>query len=118
MEPKMDQLMGLKEPLNVNKLFRIQLPEVLPDSVLVHLFQSMMIYEIAFLEGCSLVESSHSCILMWQQSWAHIPTMADARTQLMVNYAKNMHASMDNINKAVLAADIYEGGRYLTLILC
>jgi hypothetical protein len=109
MEPKMDHLMNLPEPLNVLKLFRVELPSTMSDEVMVKLFQSIICQEMSFVEGSSLAEATHNCILIWQESWANISGSDTSFLNAVECFAKSTHLSLAYLYQGIVTADVYEG---------
>jgi hypothetical protein len=70
MDPIMDQCCGLKGTLRESEIYEVTFPaEGVPLSTVVKLFQSLFIYEAAFQDGASLMESINRCIFSWEGAW-------------------------------------------------
>ena len=116
MDPIMDQCCGLKGSLKEEDLFNVAYPtEGIPLTTVVKLFQSLFIYEAAFLDGASLMESINKCIFSWEGSWSGLEKRAallgsaGLADRAVLAYCKSLVFTTGCQFKAVLAADIYEG---------
>jgi len=116
MDPIMDQCCGLKGSLKEEDLFNVAYPtEGIPLTTVVKLFQSLFIYEVAFLDGASLMESINKCIFSWEGSWSGLEKRAamlgtaGLADRAVLAYCKSLVFTTGCQFKAILAADIYEG---------
>lgn len=117
----MDQCCGLFGKLNNKKYFDNLFSEAFDSSLDVRKTVAVLLFnfenEVAFLSGDSLMESSHTSIFVWNQTW-NIPIAKDSFTNRCVLLsAQSLTLSLDSIFSAVLAADIYEGRNNLSLSL-
>jgi hypothetical protein len=80
----------------------------------------MIINEVAFIDGASLLESTHQCLLLWEGYHQH-PHLLDALIirssmtssssvydRVLIAYSKCLNKCLTYINNAVLDANIYE----------
>lgn len=112
----MDQCCGLKGSLRESDIFNVQYPvDGVTQAAAVKLFQSLFIYEAAFLDGASLMESINKCIFSWEGSWSGLEKRAGVlgaeglTDRAVLAYCKSLVFTTGCQFKAVLAADIYEG---------
>lgn len=120
----MDQCCGLKESLKEEDLFNVAYPaEGIPLTTVVKLFQSLFIYEAAFLDGASLMESINKCIFSWEGSWSGLEKRAallgsaGLADRAVLAYCKSLVFTTGCQFKAVLAADINESKNVVQLHL-
>ena len=113
----MDQCCGLTGSMKQEDLLRVDFPadQCIPASTAVKVMQSLFIYESAYLDGASLMESIQQCIFCWEGSWAALEARAAAASnggaveRALLAYAQSVVLSVSYQFKAVMAADIYEG---------
>ena len=106
----MDPCSSLKEAEGMsieNILSRATFPSSLEISL--KLFETLTMYEVSFLEGASVLESTHQCIFLHNKSWNHLNSEDDLTSSCILTYCQCMNKSMHYLTKAVLDADIYEG---------
>lgn len=121
----MDQCCGLKGSLKEEDLFNVDYPAGgISLTTAVKLFQSLFIYEAAFLDGASLMESINKCIFSWEGSWSGLEKRvavlgtAGIADRAVLAYCKSLVFTTGCQFKAVLAADIYEGMILLVYHTC
>lgn len=108
----MDQCCGVTGSMKLDDLLAVHYPETgLTPTVVVKLFQSLMVYEAAFLDGASIMESINQCIFSWAASWTALEELAAESVlhRAVLAYCKSVIFTTGCEFKAVLAADIYEG---------
>jgi hypothetical protein len=65
--------------------------------------------EIAFLSGDSLMESTHTNIFIWNQTWHAASFNNSITNRSILLSSQSLIISLDSVFSGVLAADIYEG---------
>lgn len=115
MDPKMDQCFGIAGgSVNVEELLNPPFPSSFDDKILIMLIKSLHIQEVAFLDGASLLESTHQCIYLFENSWNKL---ADESTNSpkswFLSYVKSMSQCLTLVTKGVIDADVYEGNIYI-----
>lgn len=108
MDPKMDQCFGISCSVKVDDLLQVKIPEDNLPTLALQLFQSLIIYEVAFLDGASLLESTHQCILVWDQSWKDFKPNSNIYEEALFVYSKSLHKSLAYIHNSILNSDVYE----------
>lgn len=81
----------------------------IPIGTVVRLLQSLLVYESAFIDGASLMESILQCVLCWEKSWDSLAIVDGLGERALLLYVKSLSLSSNYIFSAVLDADIYEG---------
>lgn len=112
MDPIMDQCCGITGSMKLEDLLTVHYPDSgLTSTIVIKLFQSLMIYEAAFLDGASIMESINQCIFSWEGSWAALQEHATDSLlhRAVLAFCKSVVYCTGCQFKAVMAADIYEG---------
>ena len=114
MDPKMDQCFGLpfgNTTINIDNLLRPSFTESFTDGTLLLLIKSLIIHKVAFLDGASLLESTHQCVFLWEKSWDYLKEIGstDVLKNCLRSYVQMMSQSLTHVTKAVIDSDIYEG---------
>jgi hypothetical protein len=112
MDPIMDQCYGLTGSMKLEDLLAVHYPSTgLTATIVVKLCQSLMMYEAAFLDGASIMESINQCIFSWAGSWTELQELATDSLlhRAILAFSKSLIYSVGCHFKSVLAADIYEG---------
>ena len=78
-------------------------------SMLNEVFQALVVREVSFLDGASLMESVCECVFMWQSSWPVLDGAGTTKKSVLVQYCRALSRSQSHVFTSVLAADIYEG---------
>lgn len=115
----MDQCYGLQgSPLAVEELIMPNIPTDFDARKLIRLLQCMFVYEIAYLDGASLLESTHQCIFSWEDALLHL-RLEDPLSYILYVYSQSMQKSLYHVMKCVLNADLYEGmlSAFINMIL-
>ena len=120
----MAQMCGVTGSLRMEDLLKVNYPSSpedggIQESVAVKLFQSLFIYEAAFLDGASLMETINQCTFAWEGSWESLQMqqkLVEAASpgkgvveKAILSYCKSLVLSTSHQCKAILAADIFEG---------
>lgn len=105
----MDQCCGLTGSVRSEEIFSVENCGDMPIATTIKLLQSLFIYEGAFLEGASIMESINQCIYMWETTWPSLETKPGIGDRAALLYCKSLAMSLRHQFKTVLAADIYEG---------
>ncbi len=110
MDPRMDQCYGIKPEDKVDNILSAEkvLAEELDATRLLILLKSLFVYEVAFLDGASLLESTHQCIFLWEKSWQHLLSRNSLYDRIMVIYGQAMCRSLKYISNSILDGDIYQ----------
>lgn len=109
MDPKMDQCATLQSTESIESILDVKLPQNLTFQTIESFLKSILIHEVSFLEGASVLESTHQCVLLWQNSWTNLQLTADIGANCIISYCKALNKSLFYLNKAILDSDIYEG---------
>ena len=81
MDPIMDQCCGVTGSMKLEDLLNVPYPEEgINVTTAIRLFQGLMIYEAAFLDGASIMESINQCIFSWEGSWSTLRDRAAGST--------------------------------------
>ena len=109
----MDQCLGYYEffhdTKNFPKLFDVILSNKFCEDLVLTFFVTSLKNEIAFLNGDSLMESTHKNILMWQQFLDSEGVGDMLLLDSIKLYSMSLLQSMEAVFSLVLTADIYEG---------
>lgn len=109
MDPKMDQCYQMTlSSVDTDDLMKITVPEMLTISMAVKILKILVVYESAFIDGASLLESTHQCILLWEGSWTTFPTQSLPQRALLA-YCKSLNLSLNRLCHGISDADIFEG---------
>ena len=65
----MDQCCGLTGPIDKESLLKIQSSKTLSITQANSIIAILINYEIAYLEGASILESVYQCKLVWPEAW-------------------------------------------------
>ena len=69
MDPKMDQCFNLTCSIKTSDLLQAKFPDEFTNKAALKIMISLIVQEMAFLDGASYLESTHQCIFMWEGSW-------------------------------------------------
>ena len=110
MDKKMDQCCGLEGSIESEELLAPEIPDdsELDLSLLLKILRILVIYEAGFLDGASVLESTHTCVYLWEGSWAKISERQGLTTRIILAYCRSLHQSLRHLTKIVLDVDIYE----------
>ena len=110
MDPRMDQCYGIKPDDKVENILSAEkvLAEELDATLLLVLLKSLFVYEVAFFDGASLLESTHQCIFLWEKSWHHLLSRNNLYDRIMVTYCQAMCRSLKYLSNTILDGDIYQ----------
>lgn len=107
----------------VDELFHIAVPSDagLPD--LLPVFMKMMVAEVSFLQGYSVIESTHTSVLLWPQSWKHLQAQESSLVaRLLLAYGQCSLKTLSHLFNYITTAEIYEdedfNPAFHTLIHC
>ena len=112
-DPKMDQCYGIK----LTGEFNDMIESILKDKILtieeaITIIKSLIILEVAFLEGASILESVGKCVFFWKSAWSclQLPSQQDnIAMKAVAIYCQSLHFSITHLFNTILAADIFEG---------
>eukprot|EP01038_Epipyxis_sp_PR26KG_P016017 gene16017-21740_t len=112
MDPKMDQCCGLDGPFREDELLKNKLANDvllhLPTSSTVQILHSLFVYEAAFLDGASIMESVNQCLFLSPASWNYLKKTPNLATNSILYFCQSLVKSVDYYFTGVLAADIFE----------
>ena len=116
MDPKMDQCFQLRGSVRVEDLLNPTLPSEITPDIVWKIMKILVSYEVAFYDGASVLESTHNCIYMWEDSWCHLQSRITITTssqeravlQALLVYCKSLYSSLWDASQAILEADIFE----------
>ena len=114
MDPKMDQCFGFEGSIKMDDLLKPEFPIDFNEKHLLGIFKTLFIYEISYLDGSTLLDTSLNCIFMWSQSWKQMNLNSNeletfSMKQLLLKYINSYCKTLNHITQAVYTADIYEG---------
>lgn len=103
MDPKMDQCCDMTFSIKTEDLMKVSFPENFTNTMAVQIMQSLIVEELAFLDGASYLESTHQCVFMWEGSWDSLKnregkTLAD---EVILAYVKSLDRSLSHSNKGM-----------------
>jgi hypothetical protein len=75
----------------------------------IKLLQSLFVYECAFLDGASLMESVSKCVFTWKESWVHMENKKNISQRSIYIFCKSLMISISHLFTTYLAADVFEG---------
>lgn len=121
MDPKMDASCGINIDKVLKNIDHNEIP-ILNASIVVSLIKLMIINEVAFIDGASLLESTHQCLLLWEGYHQHphlldaliirssmpSPSSSSIYDRVLIAYSKCLNKCLTYINNAILDANIYE----------
>ena len=117
MDPKMDSCYQLEGSCNKEELLN---PSNIPEGpisfdVLLKILKILFIFESAFLDGASVIESTHNCVYLWEGSWVHLESRIENFGEVnslaevaLLRYCKSLHQSLFRVSHSILEADVYE----------
>ena len=108
----MDQCCGVTGSMKMEDLLKVEYPsEGITSTVATKLFQSLFIYEAAFLDGASIMESINQCIFSWEGSWKELQSRAltNPIEKAVLAFCQSVVYGTSCQFKTAMAADIYEG---------
>ena len=108
MDPKMDQCYNTSITVTTEDLLTPTFPASFTFQMCAKLIKILLVYETAFLEGASVLESTHQCVFLWPGSWPHLSLRRGLPERVLLAYSRSLSRSIDNLSKGVLDADIYE----------
>jgi hypothetical protein len=75
----------------------------------VSLLQSLVVLEVSFLDGASLMETVSQCRFMWKETWSALETSDKLGENVVLAFCKSLSKSLGCTFTSLLAADIFEG---------
>jgi hypothetical protein len=109
MDKKMDQCFGLQGSIQNEELLTPSVPEGGFDmDAVLNILQILVVYEAGFLDGASVLESTHNCIYMWEGSWDKLQSTEGFSQRVILAYCRSLHQSLRYYTKLVLDVDIFE----------
>lgn len=107
MEPKLDPFYDLKGPLTIDQLIIPIFPSNLDDNIIIQLFMRLFCFEVSYLNGGSLLETTHSCKFLWKQSWPYFNETNSYHSKILV-YIKSLMKSLYHLTKTIVDVDLFE----------
>lgn len=108
----MDQCYNLNIHDKTNEdLFKIEVPLCITLRDVTAIIKSLIALEVAFLQGFSLMETTHNCVLLWHQSWPYLAQDSSLESRILLAFSKSLVKTLGRIFTLVTSADIYEGLR-------
>jgi hypothetical protein len=107
----MDQCYGF-ENLHLEdteSIFRVEIPRDLSYENVVDLLKILFTLEVGFLQGYSLMETTHICVTLWCQSWKYLDQDNLLITKIVLAYSRSLVKSLQHIFNLVISGDVYEG---------
>lgn len=111
MDPKMDPCYGIHGQ-KFDDLVTQKIPNTLTTENILQLFRELLIREVAYLDGASLLESLNQCCYLWPQSWEILQNHQEISSQVLLSYLKSLLISLNSVHQSVLTADIFEDEDY------
>lgn len=113
LDPKMDPCYGLKPPYKLEEIVCSHVPTQLSLLQTENLLLSLLIREVQFFDGASLLETINQCCFVWPQAWSAIQEKIDKNESKLefsaaLLYVKSLIGSSDLVISSVLTADIFE----------
>jgi hypothetical protein len=111
MDPKMDQCFNFAQlhEMTVSQLFDPLVFSNASFKDVLGLFIFLEKNEINFLNGSSIMESTHRCSFMWKTTLDRSRNFSGRIMSLLFLYSKCVLKTMSMIMASMLSADIYEG---------
>jgi hypothetical protein len=111
MDPKMDPCYGIHGQ-KFDDMVTKNIPSSITPETILQLFRELLIREVAFLDGASLLESLNQCYYLWPQSWKTLQDHQDVSSKILLSYVKSLLISLNSVHQSVLTADIFEDEDY------
>ena len=109
MDKKMDQCVGLQGSIQTKDILTPDVPAGGFDMASVlNILQILVVYEAGFLDGASVLESTHNCIYLWEGSWGKLRDHGGLPQQVLLVYCRSLHQSLRLYTKLMLDIDIFE----------
>lgn len=110
----MDPCYAVKGPVIIDELLRPAFPPNFDDKSLLLLLQSLIIQEVAFFDGYSVLETTHQCVFAWENSWDAILSAENEAVSLslrswLLAFVESLVKSISYANNGIIDADIHEG---------
>lgn len=114
----MDQCTDLKiGSKTVADLYKVSLPTEMTLNEIVPIFMKMMVLEVSFLQGYSLIESTHNCVLLWPESWASLENDSSLTGRILLAYGKSNLKTLARWISFMTTSEVYEGNGDMTLVV-
>lgn len=105
----MDQLNGVRGSIALKDLIQVQIPATLSPADVISIFQVLFINQVAFMDGTSILESTHNFLYVWEESWKYALDQNSKLGNLLVIFGKSLHFSLGSMHGAMIDGDIYDG---------
>ena len=101
MDKKMDQCCGLQGSIDSEELLTPLIPtdEHLDMNALLNILRVLLVWEAGFLDGASVLESTHTCVYLWEDSWAKLGERKDLVARIILAYCRSLHQTIRQITK-------------------
>lgn len=111
MDPKMDQCFGINLPSKTIKdLYVIDTSrDTLSFKTVLHVCETLFSYEIQVLQGLPILESTHECVLMWEESWSYLAESPLLQAKILLLFGQSTVKSIGSLFSFILNCDIFEG---------
>lgn len=106
-----DLACSLQGTSNIQDILATPIDLALDD--LLGIFKKLLIYEVAFLDGASFLESTHQCIFLWPASWATLEANPSFPSRCIQIYSQQTLKILFYIHRSILDADIHQGNKLL-----
>lgn len=90
-------------------LYAVSIPSEMSVDALIPIFVKMITLEISFLQGYSIIESTHNCVLMWPQSWRHLEQNSTLVSRLLLAFAQSNLKTVSRWLSFFTTSEVYEG---------
>ena len=110
MDPKMDNCVGLESLHGLSTDDVYYVPTIKVDWVDInHLTISLFASQVSFINGYSIIETTHKFITCWSQNIRLFEVVEDEKMQAFSLFSAAVIKTIGYVFKLVLSADIYEG---------
>lgn len=112
MDPKMDQRFNLSSTCqNQDDILNLQCHKLSDDfnrQTLASLLKSLIPLEVAYMDGFSVLETTHNCIGLWEKTWNFPIQPENLFWSIFITYCKATNQTINYVKSAILDAEIYE----------
>lgn len=107
MDEKMDSCYGVTGPIQVDDILNEAMPSMISPEDALLCMQRLVLCEMSYANGASMIETFKNCIFMWPQLWPRLEECGDMG-KILLAFIKSLASSTGIFHKFVLGSDIYE----------
>lgn len=107
MDEKMDTCCGVSGPMHVDGIVAATLPVELSPALVLATMERLLMSEMSYINGSSMIETFKMCIFMWPHAWPRLEAMGE-HGKILLAFVKSLSKSTSVFHKFVMGADIYE----------